>query len=1538
MKSSIHRLRTTLALACTLGLSVAAAAPVSHAAPPAPAQAKADAKSGSAAAPSSALFVTHITKDDLDPETYTHWVDGKEEPRPNGLTDKEMRAFMPDNLVYTSNSQTSHGNYAFGDSKNPGPRHLRIGFHNPVAVGTVIVNGTGTVSALKKDAKYPGDLGNDSQWIPAQRLEDGAVSSQGANGLAVWVLPPGTETTALRLTHVAEAKDRKYNGNFGGMCILKERLANIAPQAMPIAMSNNQHAARLINEKSDGWGSWENASVEGAPARGQTVAEAPEWMMLVWPKAVSINGFAFTFTGFGTAEVQTYAGPDSTHPRDAADSAWKTVGTADKLESQYPRQLGLEFFDFGKAVSTRAVRLRITATNDSNHPHMKSRPAGGKRVWLGEWMVLSDLKAAPVATLAGISAPARPKKAEAPPIGIPITLPEDGFVTLVIEDSTGKRVRNLVSETPFPKGKSVVEWDGTDDLGRDLDAAKHGLYRIPAQVVAPGSYKVRGIWRKAIDPRYEFSVYVTGNPPWNTPDHTGAWLANHSAPQAAAFVPAAKSPTGEPVVFLGAYVTEGPDGFIWVDMNGKKVAGKKWIGGNWTAAPFIAADNGPQAIADHCVYVASTWKEKVKKGSKDVPVGELRITAQALNPNKLAEGTQRLVDTPIYRGPIPDIKGEGVAAEEDADPDHDVVAANARPDPTKISGLAVHNGLIAVSFVGQDGVALLNARDGGKQVGQITIKAPTGVAFDGKGRLLVLSGNRLVRYEPVGSDPGKIPAPATVIAAGLEEPIALTIDAATGNIYISDRGQSHQVKAFSADGKPFRTIGTAGAPKAGPYDRNHMNNPYGIAVDGTGRLWVTECDFLPKRISVWTASTGTLEKAFYGPAKYGGGGTLDPQDRNRYYYADEGKGAIAFKLDWENGTYEPEAIYIRRTPETMKMPFRSAAAETPLYHNGRRYFTNCYNDNPTGGSGTTVLYLEGKDGVARPVIIAGKAANWDLLKTDEMKPHLPEGLDFNAKNPKAGRAFFLWTDANGDEKMVPEELSWLPGVDSGGMTVMPDLSLCVARLDGKAVRFAPTGFTESGVPKYDLTKPEVRAEGVESSRSSGGNQMLMTDDGHTIVSLGMAPFSPYSLSGAKDGKATWSYPNPWPGLHASHHAARPDRPGQVIGATRLMGGLFTPRGSDAGPMWAINANMGNCYIFTADGLFVTTVFHDVRKAPVWGMPQAVRNMQVGNLSLHDENFWPTIAQTSDGKVYMTDGARSSLVRLDGLETVKRLPDSTITITADDLNKARVALMAREAERQAERGTGILKVALPSAAPVVDGKLEDWSKAAWVDIEKAGAGANFNSDARPYDVRAAVAVADGKLFAAWKTVDDEDLLRTNSGEIAEAPFKTGGALDIMIGTNPSAPADRKAAAPGDVRLLITRKPEGATAKDAKKQHYKTMAVLYRPVVPGTPAEKRVPFSSPWRTFHFDQVTDISDKVQVADDGKGAFEISVPLDILGLKPQPGARLRGDIGVLRGVPGQTTARVYWSNKGTAIVSDVPSEAELLPALWGDWEFDRP
>jgi len=1050
-------------------------------------------------------------------------------------------------------------------------------------------------------------------------------------------------------------------------------------------------------------------------------------------------------------------------------------------------------------------------------------------------------------------------------IAIPFTLKEAGYVTLVIENKEGFRIRNLISETWFNAGKNIAYWDGLDDLGRDENAANKGIYSIPGEIVVPGTYKVHGIVHSKITPTYEFSIYNAGTPPWRTSNTTGGWLANHAAPQAALFMPANQSPTGEPAVFLGSYMTEGPDSFIWTDLDGKKLGGKKWIGGNWTGAPFLARDSGSKADKKIFAYAGSMW-------TRDKTLLELRIT--------------------------------GITADKDKEVFKDTIGKiNPSLDVTKeMGGMAVYNEIGVISLRNQ--LLVINLETA-KIVKKITVTTPKGLAFDAKGSLLVITGNKLVCYDAINSATNK--APKIIIDKDLDTPIGITLDT-NGNIYISDNGITHQVKIFTESGKFIRAIGKPGKPAAGPYDPLHINNPAGIAVDSKQQLWVTENNHVPKRVSVWSLN-GDFIKAFYGPSKYGGGGTLDGHDKNKFYYADSQKGTIEFSLDWKTGESTLTNILYKRNPGVFELPKITSAPETAIYNNGRRFFTNCYNSNPTNGTDIAFLFSD-RGGKLYPAVAMGDALRWDILQQDNFLPRWPDASwNKSTKKPTKKGAFFIWVDLNDDATMQPEEVVIKTG-KATGVTVQDDLSFCLS-LNKQAVQFKPDRYTKDSTPIYTIDKFIVLANELSGKASSGGDQTLVTQDGWMVTTQGMGAYSKYSISGAKDGKPIWSYPNMWPGLHASHHAPLPDFSGELIGTTRLLGGFLTTKqknGKDA--LWAVNSNHGMVYIFTADGLFVTTLFKPMRTGQKWNMEKPVRGMDLDSLTLSEENFWPSITQTEDGKVYLQDGRNTSLVQIHGLETIDRLAPVTLNVTQNEIDKCN-AYISKTQMLSPKTNIPALTIGINKKI-AVDGALSEWANANWADIDKQ----------KTQDVTAAVAVNSGKIYFAYRT-GNKNLLK-NTGELQTAPFKTGGALDIMISNNPDVNDKRTKAAEGDMRLLVTL---------VKNKPY---ALLYTQVAAGTKQADKVPFTSPQRTITFDKVEDISTQIEFSASKSGDYEISVPLSILKLNPKPGMAIKGDIGILRGDGEQTIARTYWSNKDTGIVSDVPSEAELKPALWGIWKFE--
>jgi len=1075
-----------------------------------------------------------------------------------------------------------------------------------------------------------------------------------------------------------------------------------------------------------------------------------------------------------------------------------------------------------------------------------------------------------------------------PPIPIHFHLKEPGFVTLVIEDRQGKRLRNLISETAFPAGENIAYWDGLDDLDRDTDSAAHAVYHIPGKLVASGEYRVRGLVRPRIDLHYEMTVYNHGQPPWHTEDRSSEWLANHTPPSAVLFLPENAAPVraGKPAhggqIVVGSFVSEGGSGVAWLDLHGNKIHGQLWIGGVWTGATHLARDEGENPAPGVYAYTGSAWHGDQYNGN----VGELRLhelllpAARTNAPRDGRFGTGE--DRPILK---PAYKLSGLTNAEHA-------------ESYPLGGLAVRNGLLVAALRTENKLLFIDAK-AQKDLGTAPLEAPRGLAFDKQGRLLVLSGNKLLRFKL--ESPPLLSSPETLISerAGangqLEDPQQLALDP-EGHIYISDWGNSHQVKVFDSDGKFRRFIGARGKPKAGPYDPNHMNHPCGLTISGDGHLWVAEKDSGPKRLSVWSIE-GKLVDAFYGPPMYGGGGELDPRDKTLYHYGGEGAG-MTFKLDWKKRSFKLIDVYYRGDDDRSRVAngtFRSQPPQTPLYHEGRKYFTSVFNTNPTGGASVaTVWSLE--NGITIPRAALGRARDWPLL-TNEFKSRMPQGM-------KLDQAIFSWSDLNGNGIAEADEVTVVKSTIGAGVTLTRDLAMVTA--NGSI--YTPAKLTKSGAPIYDLEKPKTLVAGTQNPTSSGGGEVVIGSHGWNVFTTAPKPFAPQSLGGVLNGKALWSYPSPWPGLHASHIAPLPEFPGEVLGTTRVIGFPVVPRGSDAGEIFAINGNKGNIYLFTMDGLFVATLFKDCRSAS-WNFRAETPEMLLNEASLAEEAFWPFITQTSDGKIYLS-AHNACLVRVDGLEKIRRLPESNLSITPAVLESARSWFVESEAIRQKQAGDQLrpLPVMLRQTPPLVDGKLDDWPTNHWVTIDTRTQ-QNGDWGKKKIKTEAALAISGDKLYAAFQTWDPR--LLNNSGDSLPLLFKTGGALDLMLD-----------AIPGGERLLVTQ-IKG-----------KTVAALYRPKVPGTTTEP-IEFTSPLRSIKFDRVDDVSTQVSLAAGTNGTYELSLPLSLLLLKPGAGQRLRGDIGVLRGNGSQTMQRSYWRNKATGLVSDIPSEAELTPHLWGQWEI---
>jgi len=1106
-----------------------------------------------------------------------------------------------------------------------------------------------------------------------------------------------------------------------------------------------------------------------------------------------------------------------------------------------------------------------------------------------------------------------------PPIAVHFHLDRPGFVTLVVENENGLRVRNLVSETYFPAGDQVAWWDGLNDLERDTNAAEHAVYNVPGRMVKPGIYTVRGLYRQEIDLKYEFALYNPGQPPWTTSETSSGWLTTHSPPGTVCYIPTGMAPVhgkrdiGSPgQVLIGSAVAEGGSGLAWVDLDGNKLHGQTWVGGVWTGAQQIARDMGSHAVPGVYAYVASSWEGELRL-QKLVKYKQQKLKAPS--DTRLGNGEDQAVLDTNWKYPKPDLEGLG--------------------------GMAVYDGLLIVSLPKMDELLLIDVALS-RVIGTFPILKPGGVFADGKGILFVISEKKLLKIllshsAHTAYDLGK---PQLVVAEGLEDPQQITMDDER-NLYISDWGTSNQVKIFSPQGKFLGSIGAPGVPASGLYNTKLMHHPKGITIDSRKHLWVAEEDFQPKRVSVWSLD-GRLVRALYGPVTYGGGGSLDPRDKTLFYLD-----GMTFRLDWATGESSLIDIYQRpkdsdreRIPTTAgntpTPAFQESRSHTqfgagenpdlPLYLAGRRYLTNAYNSDATSGTPVVGIWMS-KGGVTIPVAAFGRADSRQLLLSAAFRSHIPMPSDLlidSGKLLNLSGYTFSWSDLNDDGVAEPDEITMIPG-DVHAVTVSASLELTT----DTAMSYKPVAFTAGGAPIYDLSKGKLLCRQTQRPTSTGGGQVLATEDDRTVLTTGPKPFASQSLAGAEHGTAKWSYPSLWPGLHASHIAPLPEFPGELIGTTRLLGPSFRLQKVRDVELWAINGNKGTIYLFTTDGLFVATLFKDSRsQGSSWAQrSKATRGMHVTNLTTDEENFWPSITQTEDGQVYVVTDF-PAIIRVDGLDSIRRLPPSTVHVTADMLEQAKTYFTTREFSRQqATQSSSTLVVPVDTAPLALSGDLSKWDSKLFVTIDERSKLVGDWGRSK-LETLASLRVAGDRLFAAVKTGDPHTL--DNSGTSIKNLFKTGGGLDLMLATNPSSDPQRKSAASGDIRLLVSL---------VKGE---PVAVLYRPVAATGPRNSTI-FESPLWTLRFDDVEDVSAYVQLAEGvansaigaSPGDFEFSIPLRLLGLNPVPGTELRGDIGLLRGDGIQTKQRVYWSNKATGLVSDIPSEAELTPDLWGRIRF---
>ncbi|MEZ0297287.1 MAG: FlgD immunoglobulin-like domain containing protein [Candidatus Methylacidiphilales bacterium] len=1064
-------------------------------------------------------------------------------------------------------------------------------------------------------------------------------------------------------------------------------------------------------------------------------------------------------------------------------------------------------------------------------------------------------------------------------LAIDFRQPADGRASIIINDKGGNRIRNLVSGADFSKGDQRVAWDGRDDSGKPVES---------------GDYAWQVITHAGIKPHYQFSYYNPGSPPYGRATPGSNWGGDHSDPVAAA--------TFGSDVYLGWPVAESGNNIIRVNLDGHKE-------GDYNIPAHVGGGSALMLAADgERLYVASEgkpWYEAFTQnadGTWDCR-RPLNILAYARTGESIRYGGSRgeALITQNYlkgSGPIPKWV----------------------PSPNNLAGFVLYRGRLYVSLKQEDRVVAIDPKTG-KQTGEFSLKKAGLLAVSPSGRLAAFSADEMGWLEP---DTGKFVA---VGKPGVLMPRGLAISAADEFI-VSDNGPDQDIKVFGPDGKLLRQIGLKGGrPNLGVWNADGVYQPFGIALDSRGKLWVTEQDSMPRRVSQWDFSTGRIAKEFFGPCHYGAdGGGFDYKDSSRWI-----GGGVLWNVDFKTQSAQPISTLYRKT---------SPAQLVDNLHGGLLHFV--HKDGRTFVISQTkqvVVFELTKDQILKPLAMVGslqRVANskrWTLplplaevpaVKEAILKACAKYKIDatnlFVPSDRDAGRMeipenvlkdadlSFLWVDRDGNGLISPDEFQFLPATQRWALAYWGNgfldtaLKIPVTTADNSKtvlVDLTPQSYLPSGAPDYQLQAALDRAVTMPALPP---DLNAMAVDRQSRLLVNGNPMTAYDSA----GKLLWTIPNNWPGVHASQKSPLPTR-GVMQGPLFFLGTAPLDAKSD---VTILNGNHGRFFVVSTDGILLDELFADIRIS-----------REGGAYMIGGEPFGGFFEKSeSTGKYYLQSGHTDyRIFEISGLDTIRR-SEGSLKVTPEQ-----AAIIASQ---RTEAGT--LTDTAPREAAVVEytqtkplaADPEQWPGKwliTWGDSKAA----------YPYCEVKVLRVRDSeRLRIAWRVKDPSPFV--NTGKDWMQLFKTGDLVAFEYSTNAHAPANRKKPVAGDRRLFISLF-EGMP-----------VAVLYDYV--NSDAKAPVSFSSPWRSEKIDKVTQVADaRIEVMrPEGRTGYTVTadLPLEALGL-PMPGtaAALRGDFGVLYGDTAGTITllRSYWSNKETGLVNDVPGEAAIQPANWGTLNFSK-
>ena len=379
--------------------------------------------------------------------------------------------------------------------------------------------------------------------------------------------------------------------------------------------------------------------------------------------------------------------------------------------------------------------------------------------------------------------------------------------------------------------------------------------------------------------------------------------------------------------------------------------------------------------------------------------------------------------------------------------------------------------------------------------------------------------------------------------------------------------------------------------------QNAMRNPAQIAIDSKGRLWVTEETNNPKRTSIWNVTTGKLIKDLNGTTSYSGAGAINPFD-STIAFAEN----VVWKIDLKTGAWRPVYSLGKSEADNDLFPPVADSRSRVVVKNGRTYlFTT---DSARGSNEAHITLFDGKNWRSAAhlgiVNLRDKKDQWAKYANSMFDGHDGE--------------FYAWADANGDGLAQADELRFAKlqnEIRSFYWGQLPDTDGTLTYLSPKEnalVKFAISGYTKSGAPLYEIAKPQIVV--ADQPLGGGNGEGMIVGGSEGRVYINQDPL----ITVDKNGHVLGGYPNHNTSVHGSHSATSA-KPGYIIGPSSILGT------ADFGDyeVWYLNGNLGENYLLTHDGLFIQSLFKDVRGG--FETPEnAVRGMSMDATTAGGESF------------------------------------------------------------------------------------------------------------------------------------------------------------------------------------------------------------------------------------------------------------------------------------------------------------------------------